>query len=294
MAPPPPAAALAQGGAATDDEKARAVAIFRQTWDVYTKVVERDYMSHVLLFDALAKDLSAQFLQGGEGSSSSLSVVDLGCGGADALASMFRRAPPGLAQSVGSYTGVDLSDVALAHARANLLGGPVEGFPDVRSSSAAAEAAAAVLPPGCQARFVEQDMVSYVESLPAQSTDVVLAAFALHHLTPTQKANVVQAAARALKPGSGAFYYLDVWMKDEDETEGETREAYLARYKALMSGWETLTERETHFIWDHVSAFDFPARQREVSGMGFFGKAEVVCRDGGPHALMRLTQPLLQ
>jgi SAM-dependent methyltransferase len=287
MAPPPPAAtaappaAPAGPGAATDDEKARAVAIFRQTWDVYTKVVEHDYMSHVLLFDGLSKDMLAR-----HGGQKPFSIVDLGCGGADALAATLRRSPE-LARSIDSYKGVDLSDIALAHARANMRGGPVQGgFPDVRSS---APPDGALPSSSCAAEFVEADMVSFAESLPAQSADVVLAAFALHHLTPEQKEAVVKAAARALVPG-GTLYYLDVWMRD-DATE--TRDSYLQRYKSLMSGWDSLTERESSFIWDHVSAFDFPARESEVASTPFFAKVEVVVRDGGPHVLMRLTGPRL-
>lgn len=294
MAPPPPAPAALSTGAATDDEKASAVAIFRQSWEVYTKVVEHDYMSHVLLFDALSKDMAAAARKEEEEGEPAgrLSLVDLGCGGADALAAALLRAPD-LARRVGAYTGVDLSDIALAHARANLLGGPVQGgFPDVRSSSSAAAAAApggaGALRPGCDARFVEQDMVSFAESLPEGSTDVILAAFALHHLTPDQKNAVIRAAARALKPEGGAFYYLDVWMRDDPDSE--TRETYLARYRALLDSWG-LTEREAKFIWDHVSAYDFPARQAEVLSTPFFAKAEVVARDGGPHALVRLTGP---
>jgi SAM-dependent methyltransferase len=290
MAPPPPAASTAAPpaapagpGAATDDEKARAVAIFRQTWDVYTKVVEHDYMSHVLLFDGLSKDMLARH---GGNEKPSFSIVDLGCGGADALAATLRRSPE-LAKSINSYTGVDLSDIALAHARANMLGGPVQGgFPDVRSSS---PDDGALPSSSCAAEFVEADMVSFAQRLPEKSADVILAAFALHHLTPEQKEAVVKAAARALKPG-GTFYYLDVWMRDD---EAETRDSYLARYKALMSGWDALSERESSFIWDHVSAFDFPAREKEVAGTPHFEKVEVVVRDGGPHALMRLTGPRL-
>jgi SAM-dependent methyltransferase len=309
MAPPAPAAAaasppaLAGAGAASDEEKRKAVAMFKQSWEVYTKVVEADHMSHAVLYDALAADMLGRHASRG-----GFSLVDLGCGGADALAAMFRRAPPALAAGVRSYTGVDLSDVALAHARANLLGGPVGGgFPDVRASAPEA----GVLPSlSADARFEEADMVSFAESLPENSADVVLAAFALHHLTPAQKDAVLRAAARALKKPGGTFYYLDVWMEaggegggwgargpsdgpaaaaaDEEEV---TREAYLARYKALMDGWPTLGAAEAAFVWDHVSAYDFPAREREVGATPHFGRAEVVARGGWPHALMRLTGP---
>lgn len=278
-------AAPLNGGAATDEEKARAVAIFRRTWDVYTKVVEHDYMSHVLLSDALSKDMQVRH-GGGADASSSFSLIDLGCGGADAFAAMLRRAPQ-LAARINSYTGVDLSDIALAHARANMIGGPVQGgFPDVRSSAPADGA----LPSSSSApstQFVEADMVTYAESLPAQSADVVVAAFALHHLTPDLKARTCAAVAKALKPG-GTFYYQDVWMLPT-----ETREAYLARYRTLLDSWD-LSEQQRNFIWDHVSAHDFPATQREIAALPFFGSCEVVAEDGGPHALLRLTGPNLE
>jgi SAM-dependent methyltransferase len=289
MPPPPPAAAGRGGGAATDDEKAKAVAIFRATWDVYTKVVEHDYMSHVLLSEALSRDMQERHGGGTEGV---FSIVDIGCGGADAFAAMLRRAPT-LAARIGSYTGVDLSDIALAHARANMLGGPVQGgFPDVRSSAPAdgallpaPAAASSSSPQPPRAAFVEADMVSFAESLPPQSADVVVAAFALHHLTPDLKARTCAAVARALKPG-GTFYYQDVWMEETD-----TREAYLDRYRKYLDSWPALTEQERAFIWDHVSAHDYPATEREVAALSCFERCEAVARDGGPHRLLRLTGP---
>lgn len=271
-------AAAAGRGASSDLEKERAVEIFRKTWDVYTKVVERDYMSHVLLFDALSADMLARH------GDADFSMVDLGCGGADALAGMLRRSPE-LAERIGSYTGVDLSDIALAHARANMLGGPVSGFPDVRR--AAPETG--VLPAIAAARVVEADMVSFARSMPAKSADVILAAFALHHLAPELKEAVVEAAARALKPG-GSFYYLDVWMREE--SQGETREAYLARYRRLLDGWDALTPGESGHIWEHVSAFDFPCAESAVAASPHFEQCEALARDGGPHALLRLTGPV--
>jgi methylase of polypeptide subunit release factors len=91
-------------------------ASFFDTWDIYQKVVAGNYMFHREIGAELKRVLRAHF------DGRPISILDLGCGDAAALAPLLK----GLA--LQRYRGVDLSETALALAAENLkaLPCPVE------------------------------------------------------------------------------------------------------------------------------------------------------------------------
>lgn len=68
-----------------------------------------------------------------------------------------------------------------------------------------------MLPAGAQHQLVEQDMISFVSKLKAGQADVILASFAVHHLSLEDKQRLLNEAARALKPGSGLLCVIDAF-----------------------------------------------------------------------------------
>jgi SAM-dependent methyltransferase len=77
-------------------------ASFFDAWDIYQKVVAGNYMFH--------REIGAELLRA-HFDGRPISILDLGCGDAAALAPLLK----GLA--LQRYRGVDLSETALAHGR---------------------------------------------------------------------------------------------------------------------------------------------------------------------------------
>ena len=94
------------------DRDASSVRDFFNGWSLYRRIVDNDYLYHRSVREALSRwldDLGRPF-----------SFLDLGCGDADFSSGILRG------RSLQSYTGIDLSPVALdlAHQKTSLLGVP--------------------------------------------------------------------------------------------------------------------------------------------------------------------------
>jgi ubiquinone/menaquinone biosynthesis C-methylase UbiE len=218
----------------------QAADMFLRSWQLYRKVIHHDYMFHREITAAVATYL------GGYNPAQPLTLLDLGCGDA----SMALPLMP--ASRFAGYIGCDLSEPALTVAREQL--------------------AANLIP--CQ--LLNEDMHTTISNLTEASVDVVFSSFAMHHLAPGSKEEIVRQAYRVLKPG-GRFILVDVF-RDGQENRDET----LTRYNhEIAQKWKALSEAEVAIIIDHSSHFDYPESavfyERCATSAGF-SSAENLCK----------------
>lgn len=197
-------------------------------WHVYRSIVDADWMAHRGIFDAIR----AWVLLRHPGP---FTLLDLGCGDAGFIRSTFDDT------GLWSYTGVDASPTALAQAEQELT--------DARF----------------RVRLLEADMLDFLE--PAEGTaaatfDVLLASFAVHHLSRQEKQRFFHAAHAAIAPG-GSLLFADIFRQVD-----EPREGYLDRYLTMMrQAWVGLTPEALAGTIEHVSQRDFPETVEDVAGM---------------------------
>ena len=207
---------------------ASSMELFRRSWQTYKKVVKADHMEHAAMTSSLSAALRTH-LSG----KVDICVADVGCGDLGLLAPLYRSLAPTLA----AFTGVDLSEPALAMAQQELaeLQGALAlrwAHEDLLQWSAATSTEAAVgvdgslTPPPAPASEVRYD--------------VVICAFSVHHLHDMDKQlflrNVLQ---HRLKP-NGIVLMADVFMKPQ-----ETRDGYMQRFGSHVERtWTSLSTEE--------------------------------------------------
>jgi len=148
-------------------------------------------------------------------------LLDLGCGNARFLAPAFLQSPP------GCYQGIDLSEAALDEAQ-----GYLAGLADVTLSHG--------------------DLLEAIEST-TERWDVIFTGYAVHHLTPEDKARLFQAAARCLSDG-GLLLMVDVVRE-----ENQSRDHYLEGYLSFMrESWTRVPSDQLEEACAHVASHDFP------------------------------------
>lgn len=192
--------------------------IFRSSWSLYDAILGWNYMFHREIEVAVRAALRPN------SPPHDYALLDLGCGNARGLVALLRDAPP------RRYVGVDLSRPAL-------------------------DQAAEVLRELPAVELREQDMLACVEEFAGAGTrfEVIHSAFALHHLSSSDKARLFQALARTLTPG-GVVVLVDV-VRDARQS----REAYLEAYLGMVqTEWRALTAEQVTQVRDHVQAYDFP------------------------------------
>jgi SAM-dependent methyltransferase len=144
----------------------QAMQAFRDQWQIYSKVVDKDYLSHqaveAVLHQELMTDVNRPFL-----------FLDLACGDARLTAAALQGTP------VIHYHGIDLSAPALAMAHQT-----------VKSLA-------------CPAELEEQDFVTAMRDRP-EPADVVWIGLALHHLQTPDK-RVLMREVRATVGDRGRF-----------------------------------------------------------------------------------------
>ena len=198
---------------------------FFDEWSVYDQVLDQNYMHHDEIFRDVGRFLAQRF------GDRSFVLLDLGCGSARHLA----RALKG--RSLSRYSGYDLSDVALAHARRNL----------------------AVL--GCQLELHQGDLLEGLRAS-GEKFDVIFTSFALHHLASADKELFFSSACDRLRQ-DGMLLLIDTMRE-----EGEERPVYLDRYCAwLRSKCETLSPAALDLLCDHIRGNDFPETPTEINAM---------------------------
>ncbi|NBS14731.1 MAG: class I SAM-dependent methyltransferase, partial [Verrucomicrobia bacterium] len=159
-----------------------------------------------------------------------------------------KKHPPGM------YVGVDLSGAALEEAKEHL-----DGLLHVA--------------------LRQEEMVEALEKSKARF-EVIFSGYALHHLDLATKEKFIRLCLQRLAPG-GALLLVDVVRE-----EGETREAYLARYLEFMRrDWTEVPKDELEEACAHVQAHDFPETEsalREMGQKAGFARMERLARFG-PH-----------
>ncbi len=189
--------------------------LFRQSWSLYDAIAAENYMFHRELYARVAELLKKRSEKG------PYSILDLGCGNARFLAPCLLSAPP------ESYTGVDLSGVALEEAADYLKGVP-------------------------RVSLRNQDMLEAVADVEA-TYELIFTGYAVHHLPSGAKAQLFHSAAGRLAPGG------EIIMVDVLREEGQSREAYLREYIGIMSNdWTAVKREHVEEACAHVAAHDFP------------------------------------
>jgi len=213
--------------------------IFRRHWDIYRKVVEHDYMSHKAAYGRLRDILNSEI-------NWPFSFADLACGDA------YWTSRSLLGTSVSEYTGIDLSEWALA-----IAGKELERLPAERRL--------------ITGDFEEFD--TYMETPP----DVVWVGLSVHHLETDEKERFM-AKVRKILPRDGAFLIYEPTL-----AEGEDRTTYFNRFSEVVKRtWIDLTPEELGIVFDHVKKSDIPEQPSEWIRLGReagFGTAEDVYTD---------------
>jgi len=149
-------------------------------------------------------------------------LLDLGCGNVRFLAPCLMQSPP------AHYEGVDLSETALEEARDHLAGLP------------------------CPVVLTHGDLLEAAEST-NRNWDVIFTGFALHHLTPEEKARFFHAAGQRLSDGGWLL------MVDVVREENQSREDYLENYlKHMREHWTQIPPDQLESACAHVAAYDYP------------------------------------
>lgn len=203
--------------------------LFQKQWNIYQKVLHGNYMGHCEIYNIL-HDLLVNKLQ------QPFNMLDLGCGDACFTAQALSNT------NIAAYTGIDLSDMALEIARNNMN----------------------II--HCEQHFIQGDFsVLSHESFQqkANSFDLIMASFALHHLFLPQKDLIFGEIAKMLKP-NGIFILIDVFRKELEE-----RNTYLKRYlDDVKKRWSLLTPQECLIVEEHISSSDFPETAQTLSELG--------------------------
>lgn len=172
------------------------------------------------------------------------SFLDIACGDASEM----RDALAGT--TVRHYHGIDLSEPALELAAANLKDVPFE---------------------------VELDHRDFVEALMsrAEAADASWCSLSIHHLPTEEKLRLLRALRNAT---STLLMIYEPTLK-----EGETRDAFLARFRSInRPAWTMLTPEEWAQVDQHVTTCDLPETAATWLDLGHeagFSKAKQVFLD---------------
>lgn len=182
---------------------------------MYDAVVDAGYMYHARLAAWLAAWAQEQ--------PQPLAVVDLGCGDGWLAAHAFGAA------DVQKYVGVDGSEASVELARARLASW------------------------GDRAEVITGELAAALRAMPAESVNVVLASYSIHHFSPDGKRAVLADCRRVLASG-GTLIWIDVYRRPD-----ETRDATVGRLTgAIERNWTALTGDERTRACDHIRESDFP------------------------------------
>lgn len=191
--------------------------LFDKSWNLYKKIVAADYMHHKRLMQLTAEEIRNMNVD------HPINVLDIGCGDASPFIPLFDIRP------VASYTGYDLSEVAIEYSRTNLSNTKV----------------AFELQKGNMTDLILEESLQF---------DLIYSSYVIHHLSDLEKLSFFKAIAQKLTSG-GIFIYIDI-VRGNDESLEQYLEAYISKIK----GWDILSSEEKKEVIDHITQFDFPAK----------------------------------
>jgi SAM-dependent methyltransferase len=224
------------------ERDAESVREFFNGWSLYRRIVDNDYLYHQSVREALALWLDAWVNQVNR----PFSFLDLGCGDAEFSSGILKGRP------LRSYTGIDLSPVALELAANNTR---------------------ELLAP---CRLEAGDFITSVATLP-ESYDIIYIGLSLHHLSRLEKEYFFGELRRKLQPGGFLLVF------DPVLTPGETRDSYMGRWvDNAQWSWSALSVEEIESAVQHVTTSDFPEEIGTLNRMAVntgFQPAEILFTD---------------
>lgn len=147
---------------------------------------------------------------------------------------------------------LDLACGDASASAAALAGTKISEYRGVDFSAPALELAAkALLHLNCSVVLEERD---FLEALDGRENlaDVVWIGLSLHHLQTEGKRRFMQEIRHALAPGGRLMIYEDAGP------DGDTREAWLARWDRQRSSWAAFSSEEWDTLRNHVRSADYP------------------------------------
>jgi ubiquinone/menaquinone biosynthesis C-methylase UbiE len=188
--------------------------VFEQR-SMYDAVVAGNYMHHAELVAALGA-WAQEFGR-------PLRIVDLGCGDASLAAKSFAGA------RVERYVGIDLAESSIEQARL----------------STAAWAS--------RVELICGNLFDALHGLAAESANVVLASYSLHHFSTADKVKLLREISRVLE-SRGVLLWIDA-VRDE----GQSRDEYIDRLAGeIARDWTLLSVEERQRAVEHVRSADYP------------------------------------
>ncbi|MCP4785594.1 MAG: class I SAM-dependent methyltransferase [Fuerstiella sp.] len=223
---------------------------FFDQWRLYDAVIRHNYMTHREIHAAIHGQLAKFDVSAG-------TLLDLGCGDASQIARSVQNTP------ITSYIGVDLSGDALSLARRNLEATDLE------------------------VQLHQRDLLTCLSGPDLPEIDVLVAGFALHHLSPGEKQQFFLNAHRHLRPG-GLLLLYDMFRQPQ-----ESRDTFLTRYlDHCRAHWDRLSSAQIDQIAQHIMKFDFPETaetlQQLAEDHGFSTEQALLFSDDR-HGLWRFT-----
>lgn len=161
--------------------------IFNDSWTLYKKIVQGDYMHHKL-FNRLALDVLEEFKQGPD-----IQMLDIGSGDAEPIIPLIKNLP------ITRYTGIDLSDVVLEKCAVTL------GTLNIEFK-------------------LKQGDMEVVINQEEGPFDLIHSSYAIHHLSDRGKPSLLKKISSLLRPG-GVFIYIDI-IREEGQSLEQYRKDY--------------------------------------------------------------------
>jgi SAM-dependent methyltransferase len=217
---------------------AEAVRDFFNGWTLYRRIVDNDYLYHRSVGDVFSRWLDRM--------DGPFNFLDLGCGDAEFSSGILSG------RALRSYTGIDLSPVALelAHQNTASLGVPCN--------------------------LIVGDFLLSLSALP-EEYDLIYIGLSLHHLSRQEKEFFFGELRRKVSPGGSLLIF------DPVLTPGEARASYLGRWSDHAQwSWNALTVEEVAGAVQHVTTSDFPEELSTLNRMAVaagFHSAEVLFMD---------------
>lgn len=213
---------------------------FDDSWRVYQKFIQYDYMQHNLMYAKFSQLMREKY------SNTSLSILDLGCGDASHIAKVLNSV------DVSQYTGLDISNTALCMAKENLSG---------------------II---TNLEFIQKDFIDGMKDKVClgETYDVVFAAYALHHYTTYEKQIFLDNAKQLLKK-NGCLVLIDLILEDGQNLDEFFSITMPRFYKTL----DMLTSKEFNLAVEHISSSDIPesfATYRQLAQNGLFANCELL------------------
>jgi SAM-dependent methyltransferase len=200
--------------------------VFEREWRTYRKMVDNNYLFHREAYRCLREIVTEQMLQ------RPFRFLDIACG--DASATVAALAGSRVAQ----YSGIDLSDAALAIAADNLraLDCPVE--------------------------LVRGDFADVLAGWP-RPVDVAWIGLSLHHLLKPEKLAVMRHVHRIVCPSGLLLIY------ENASPDGEDRASWLRRWDLQESVCAAYTPEEWSTMTTHVHGHDLPETDSGWHELGY-------------------------